>query len=341
VRLVIEYLAALARGRDLTEEQAAAAMDLVMNDDATPSQIAGLLMGLRVKGETIDELTGMARTIRAHAVPVKTGYDVLDVVGTGGDGLGTFNISTLSAIVAAACGVRVAKHGNRAASSRCGAADVLEALGVAVDLGPDGVARCVAEVGIGFMFAPAYHPSFRYAAVARRELSVRTVFNLLGPLCNPARAPFQAMGVADEALVAPIADVLVRMGARRVLVFHGGDGMDELSTAGPSTVMETLDGERRSYALDPAGLGLRPAGGDDVRGGDAAENAAIARAILGGEDGPRRDVVLLNAAAGLRAAGAAASWEDGVAAAAGAIDSGRAARLLERWADVSRSLVPA
>lgn len=338
---MIEYLSVLVKRENLTEAQAAAAMHLVMNDEATPSQIAGLIMGLRVKGETIEELTGLARTMRAHAVPIDVGGDVLDVVGTGGDGLATFNISTLSAIVAAGCGVRVAKHGNRAASSRCGAADVLEELGIAVDLGPEGVARCVAEVGIGFMFAPAFHPSFRYAGVTRRELGVRTVFNLLGPLCNPAHAAFQATGVADRALVTPIADVLVRLGARRVLVFHGADGMDELSTSGPSTVVESFDGRRNEYELDPRELGLRPAGLSDIKGGDKVENASIARSLLGGEDSPRRDVLLLNAAAGLRAAGVASSWEEGIASAAEAIDDGRAARLLARWATTSQELVPA
>jgi anthranilate phosphoribosyltransferase len=333
---MIQYLSRLVRAESLSEDEAGAAMDLIMNDEATPIQIAGFMMALRVKGESIDEITGLARTLRAHAVPLHLDGEVLDVVGTGGDGLATFNISTLAAIVAASCGIRVAKHGNRAASSRCGAADVLEALGVRIDLGPEGVARCVDEAGIGFMFAPLYHPSFRFASLPRRELGVRTVFNILGPLSNPAQAAFQATGVADPSLVAPVAEVLARLGVRRALVFHGADGMDELSTSGPSSVVEIFDGCRSEYQLEPSRLGLQPAGPDELRGGDATENAAIARSLLAGEPGPRRDVVLLNAAAALRAAGAASSWEEGIRTAAVAIDDGRARQTLERWAGVSQ-----
>jgi anthranilate phosphoribosyltransferase len=333
---MIQFLSRLVRAEDLTEADAGAAMDLIMNDEATPSQIAGFMVALRVKGESVEEITGLARAMRAHAVPVRVSGDLLDVVGTGGDGLATFNVSTVAAIVAAACGARVAKHGNRAASSRCGSADVLEALGVRIDLGPDGVTRCIGEVGIGFMFAPLYHPSFRFAALPRRELGVRTVFNILGPLSNPAHASFQATGVADPALVGPVAEALSRLGVRRALVFHGAGGMDELSTGGPSSVVEILDGCRSDYQLDPADLGLRPASVEQLRGGDAADNAAIARELLAGDRGPRRDVVLLNAAAALRAAGRAPTWQEGIGAAAEAIDSGRAQQVLERWARVSR-----
>src|SRR5437016_5143978 len=216
-----------------------------MRGDATPSQIAGFVVALRMKGETVEELTGFARTARAVATRIQVEGALLDTCGTGGDGLATFNISTLSGIVAAACGARVAKHGNRAASSQCGSADVLEALGVRIDLGPDGVARCIAETGIGFLFAPVFHPSFRYATVPRRELGVRTVFNVLGPLCNPAGAQRQALGVADEALAGRMADVLARLGVTHALVFHGADGMDELTTTGPSRVIEVSGGERR------------------------------------------------------------------------------------------------
>jgi anthranilate phosphoribosyltransferase len=265
---------------------------------------------------------------------------LLDVVGTGGDGSHSFNISTLSAIVAAACGARVAKHGNRAASSICGAADVLEALGVRIDLAPDGVAACVAEAGIGFLFAPLFHPSFRFAGVPRRELGVRTVFNVLGPLCNPARAGCRALGVADAALAVRMAEVLARLGVRRALVFHA-EGLDELSTVGPSLVIELLDGRRRQYQLDPAELGLPPATAADLRGGEAAENAEIARAVLGGERGPRRDIVLLNASAALRAAGIAADWREGIGLAAEAIDRGRAGESLERWVQTSQAMVTA
>src|SRR5437763_5766307 len=247
-----------------------------------------------MKGETVDELTGFARTARQLSTPIDVEGDLLDTCGTGGDGLATFNISTLSAIVAAACGARVAKHGNRAASSLCGSADVLERLGVKIDLAPERVARCIEEAGIGFLFAPIFHPSFRFAAVPRRELGVRTVFNVLGPLCNPAGARYQALGVADASLAPRMADALVRLGVERAIVVHA-EGLDELSTAGPSLVIELLDGGRREYQLDPTALGLACAPREGLRGGGPAENASIAREVLGGAQGPRRDVVLLNA----------------------------------------------
>jgi anthranilate phosphoribosyltransferase len=333
---VIEFLSKLVRGEHLTEHEASRAMELIMRDEATASQIAGFMVALRVNGETVEEIAGMARTAMAHATPIDVPGrdDLLDVVGTGGDGSHSFNISTLSAVVAAACGARVAKHGNRAASSTCGAADVLEALGVKIDLPPSGVAACVQEVGIGFLFAPRFHPSFRFAAVPRRELGVRTVFNLLGPLCNPAGAGCRALGVADAALAPNMADALVRLGVRRAIVFNG-EGLDELSTAGPSLVIELRDGERRSYQLDPAELGLGPGSPGDLRGGDPARNAEIARAVLSGEQGPRRDIVLLNASAALRAAGLARDWAEGLGLAAEAVDRGRAGELLERWARAS------
>jgi anthranilate phosphoribosyltransferase len=339
---VIEFLSKLARCEHLDEEEASRAVELIMRDEATPSQIAGFVMALRVKGETVDEIAGMARTAMALATPIDVPDpdSLLDVVGTGGDGSHSINISTLSAIVAAACGARVAKHGNRAASSTCGAADVLEALGVRIDLPPAGVAGCVADVGIGFLFAPLFHPSFRFAGVPRRELGVRTVFNVLGPLCNPARAGCRALGVADAGLASKMAEVLPRLGVRRALVFHA-DGLDELSTVGPSMVIELLDGQRRQYQLDPAELGLPPATAADIRGGAPARNAEIARAVLGGELGPRRDIVLLNASAALRAAGLAAGWREGIDLAAEAIDRGRAGDLLDRWVRASQAVVSA
>src|SRR5207245_3018697 len=232
-------------------------------------------------------------------------------------------ISTLSAIVAAACGARVAKHGNRAASSLCGSADVLEQLGVKIDLAPEGVARCIDEAGIGFMFAPVFHPSFRFAGVPRRELGLRTVFNVLGPLCNPAGAKYQALGVADAALAGKMADVLQRLGVERAIVFHAADGMDELSVASPSAVIE-IDGRRQEYELDPAELGLARAPVESMRGGGPEANARLALEVLGGAKGPRRDVVLLNAAAALRAGGLAGEWEGGVGRARGGVHSGRA-----------------
>jgi anthranilate phosphoribosyltransferase len=333
---VIEAIAKLARCKNLSEDEAAAAFETIIRGDATPSQIAGFLVALRMKGETVDEITGFARTARAMATPIAVEGDLLDTCGTGGDGLLTFNISTLAAIVAAACGARVAKHGNRAASSACGSADVLEQLGVKIDLAPEGVARCIDEAGIGFLFAPIFHPSFRFAAVPRRELGMRTVFNVLGPLCNPAGAKYQALGVADETLAGKMADVLVRLGVERAIVFHSGDGMDELSVGSPSLVIE-IDGRRKEYQLDPADLGLAPASVDDMRGGGPEENARIAREVLGGATGARRDVVLLNAAAALQAAGLAKDWKDGIRAGGEAIDSGRAADVLQRWATISRA----
>ncbi len=339
---MIEFLGKLVRGEHLSEEEASRAMELIMRDEATHSQIAGFAVALRVKGETRDEIAGLARTVMALATPIDVPDPdtLLDVVGTGGDGSHSFNISTISAIVAAACGARVAKHGNRAASSICGAADVLEALGVRIDLPPAGVAGCVAEAGIGFLFAPLFHPSFRFAGVPRRELGVRTVFNILGPLCNPARAGCRALGVADAALAPRVADVLVRLGGRRALVFNG-DGLDELHTGGPSLVIELLDGERREYQLDPSELGLQPASAADLRGAGADRNAEIALAVLSGERGPRRDIVLLNASAALRAAGLAAGWRDGIGQAAEAIDRGRAGEVLQAWVRASQVAAPA
>jgi anthranilate phosphoribosyltransferase len=335
---VIEYLNRLARGESLKESEASRAMELIMRDEATPSQIAGFIVALRLKGETVDEIAGLARTMRSMATPIDVddAGSLLDTCGTGGDGSGSFNISTLSAIVAAACGARVAKHGNRAASSTCGSADVLEALGVRIDLPPAGVAACIREAGIGFLFAPVFHPSFRFAAVPRRELGIRTVFNVLGPLCNPAGAGRQALGVPEQKLAEKMADVLARLGVERALVLHA-EGLDELSTTGPSLVIEMLGGERRSYQLDPLELGLRRASRDDLRGGGPAENATIAREVLEGAGGPRRDIVLLNASAALRAAGLARDWREGIALAAEAIDRGGAAGVLDRWASLSQT----
>jgi anthranilate phosphoribosyltransferase len=338
---MIEAIGKLVRGQHLTEEEAGRAFELILAGDATPSQISGFIIGLRIKGETSEEIAGLARAARANATPLEVaGDNLLDTCGTGGDALGTFNISTLSAIVATACGARVAKHGNRAASSLCGSADVLEALGVKIDLTPAGAVRCLEEVGIVFLFAPIYHQGFRYAAVPRRELGVRTVFNILGPLCNPAGARRQALGVADAALAGRMAEVLVRLGVEHALVFHGADGMDELTTTGPSRVIEVEDGRQHEYILEPPELGLAIAPLDAMRGGGPAENAAIARELLGGAKGSKRDVVLLNSAAALRAAGLAGDFKEGIGLAAEALDSGRAGEVLERWAKASQA-VPA
>lgn len=334
---MIDAIAKLVKGQHLTEGEAAAAFGTIMRGDATPSQIAGFLVGLRIKGETVEEIAGMARTAREFAArPPVDPAGLLDVVGTGGDALGTFNISTLSAIVCAASGARVAKHGNRAASSPCGSADVLEALGVAIDLPPEAAARCLEETGITFLFAPIYHPSFRFAGVPRRELGVRTVFNILGPLCNPAGARRQALGVADASLARPMAEVLVRLGVEHVIVFHGEDGMDELTITGPSNVIEVRDGALEEYVVDPLELGFRKAPLEAMRGGGPVENAAIAREVLASAEGPRRDIVLLNSAAALKAAGLAKDFREGIGLAVHAIDSGAAMEKLDAWISASR-----
>jgi anthranilate phosphoribosyltransferase len=327
-------LSRLTAGQSLSAEESAQAMLAIMEGDATPAQVGGFLMALRTKGETAEEIAGLARTALDKAQPVATPGPVVDTCGTGGDRSGTFNISTISAIVVAGAGVVVAKHGNRAASSHCGSADLLEALGVAIDLKPAGVERCLREAGIGFMFAPVFHPAMANAAPIRRELRVPTVFNFLGPLTNPARPAAQVAGVSDPRMLPLLAQVLAERGTR-AKVFRGEDGLDELTTTGLSTVYETRDGEVREGALDPSELGIARASHEDLKGGDAAENSEIARAVLGGETGPKRDVVLLNAAAALEVAGRAATLADGFAVAAASIDSGSSARVLERWVEVS------
>jgi anthranilate phosphoribosyltransferase len=329
-------LSKIAAHEPLSADEAAEAMRRVMAGEATPGQLGGLLMGLRTKGETVDELDGLARTMLAFAHPVDARTPVVDTCGTGGDRRGTFNISTIAAIVVAGAGVPVAKHGNRAASSHCGSADLLEALGVRIDLGPEGVERCLVEAGIAFMFAPVFHPAMAHAGPVRRELRVPTAFNFLGPLTNPARPFAQVVGVSDPRMVPLVAEVLARRGVR-AKVFRGSDGLDELTTTGPSTVFEVAGEGVRESTLDPEDVGLGPASPDDLLGGDVEASAAIARSILDGEGGPRRDVVLLNAAAALEVAGAVATMSEGVAVAARAVDSGAAAATLERWAAVSRS----
>ncbi|MFL5735959.1 MAG: anthranilate phosphoribosyltransferase [Actinomycetota bacterium] len=329
-----KVLSHLAAGGSLSSEDAAAAMRMVMEGDATPGQIGGFLMALRTKGETVDELDGFASTALEFARPVRSDEPLLDTCGTGGDRAGTFNISTVSALVAAGAGVRVAKHGNRAASSHCGSADLLEALGVKIDLGPAGVERCLAEAGIAFMFAPVFHPAAAHAGPVRRELRVPTVFNFLGPLTNPARPAAQVIGVSDPRMLPLIADVIARRGTR-AKVFRGEDGLDELTTTGLSEVYEVANGEVRETSLDPSSLGLKRAKKDDLAGGDVARNRTIAQEILDGAEGAHRDVVLLNAAAGLHVAGRADAMAQGVELAAKAIDSGDARRVLERWVQVS------
>jgi anthranilate phosphoribosyltransferase len=323
-------LSNILAGKPLDEGSAAAAMAEIMEGAATPAQIAGFVVALRSRGETAEEIVGLVRTMRAYAGKVEAGEDVLDTCGTGGDRTGTFNVSTAAALVCAGAGAKVAKHGNRAASSRCGSADVLEALGVQIDLPPAGVEECIAEAGIGFCFAPVFHPAMRHTATTRRELGIATVFNFLGPLTNPAGARFQALGVADPRMLELMVEALGRLGSKRVIAFHGHGGLDELATSGPSTVVELVGGEIRRWTLDPADFGLGPAPLEAIAGGSADENAAALRGVLGGETGARRDIVVLNAAAGLVAAGHATDMTSGMTKAAEAIDSGAATAALER-----------
>ena len=333
-------LARLLRGESLDAEDTAWAMGEVMSGQATPAQLAGFVLLLRAKGETPAELAGLVRTMLAVAAPVTVPGPALDVVGTGGDRAHTVNISTMSALVAAGAGARVVKHGNRAATSACGAADLLEALGVALDVAGPGVSRCVEEAGIGFCFAPVFHPGFRHAGAPRREIGVPTAFNFLGPLTNPARPGAAAVGCADERMAPVMAAVLAERGDT-ALVFRGDDGLDELTTTTTSRVWVVRGGEVRADRLDPAALGLPPADRAALRGADAAYNAGVARALLAGERGPVRDAVLLNAGAALAAYdGLAGPLPEAVAAgmarAAAAIDSGAAADVLDRWVTVSR-----
>jgi anthranilate phosphoribosyltransferase len=332
-----QALSELLAGRDLTEDTAAAAMAEIMQGAATPAQVAGFVVALRAKGERPAEVAGLVSTMRAFAIPVRVSGELLDTCGTGGDRAGTFNVSTAAALVCAGAGARVAKHGNRAASSRCGSADVLEALGVRIDLPPEGVVKCIGEAGMGFCFAPVFHPAMRHAGAPRRELGIPTVFNILGPLTNPAGATRQALGVSDPRLLEVMVATLARLGSVRVIAFHGHHGLDELTTSGPSEVVELRSGEISRYLVDPAELGLDPAPDDLLRGGSAEANAATVEALLHGERGPRRDIVLLNAAAGLVAADIAADLNEGLERAAAAVDSGAAAEVLERLVEVSRS----
>jgi anthranilate phosphoribosyltransferase len=329
-------LSKVAAHEALSADEAAEAMRQVMAGEATPAQLGGLLMGLRTKGETVDEIDGFARTLLEFANPVVPPLPVIDTCGTGGDRSGTFNISTIAAIVVASVGVPVAKHGNRAASSNCGSADLLEELGVRIDLDATGVERCLAEAGIAFMFAPVFHPAMAHAGPVRRELRIPTVFNFLGPLANPARPFAQVVGVSDARMLPLMAEVLARRDVRAKL-FRGADGLDELTTTGPSTVFDVAGGGVNETTLDPNDVGLSRASAEELRGGDAAASASIARAILEGKPGPRRDVILLNAAAALEVAGRGTGLADSVEMAARSIDSGDAAATLERWVAVSRS----
>jgi anthranilate phosphoribosyltransferase len=333
----------LTAGQALTADQAGAALTDVLAGNATSAQIAGFIVALRMKGETVEEMSGLVRAMLAAAEPVVLSPDVqdraVDVVGTGGDRSSTINVSTLAAFVVAGAGVPVVKHGNRAASSTTGAADVLEALGVRIDVGPGGIATCVEQAGMAFCFAPRFHSAMRHAGPVRRELGVPTVFNFLGPLANPAGVRRQVLGVSDPRMAERMIGVLAANGSVRSMVVHGDDGLDELTTTTTSTVIDHEAGRPlRTYTVDPAGLGLQPARPADLRGGTAAVNAGLARAVLAGERGPQRDIVLLNAAAGLVVAGVAHDLPDGLAQAERSIDSGGAVAVLEGLVKASNAV---
>jgi anthranilate phosphoribosyltransferase len=339
--MIREAIQQLVESVDLDRTQAAAAMDDIMNGEATDAQIAGFLVALRMKGETVEELVGLVSSMRDHATAIVAPEGAVDTCGTGGDGAGTFNISTAAALVVRGAGATVAKHGNRAASSQCGSADVFEALGVPVTLPVAAVEECLRQAGIAFLFAPTFHPAMRHAANPRKELGARTVFNFLGPLANPARVKRQAVGAGSLAAADKMVQVLAALGHERALVFHSEDGLDELSTAAPAHVFELRDGQVQEHTVDSTSLGLPRSAAADLRGGDAPRNAQIVRVVLAGTPGPQRDIVVLNAAAGLVAAGRAEDLGAGMALAAAAIDDGSAREALESLRTVASSLVAA
>ena len=348
--IITEAVRALVERRDLTRIEAAGAMEAIMSGAATNAQIAAFLTALRMKGETVEELIGFAQVMRQKVVKVRpragdmvaaTGTDremLIDTCGTGGDATGTFNVSTATAFVVAGAGLKVAKHGNRSVSSLCGSADVVETLGVDLELTPAQVARCIDEVGIGFLYAPLLHTAMKHVMAARREMGVRTVFNMLGPLTNPAGANAQVIGVYAASLTDPLAHVLAELGTLRAFVVHGADGLDEISNTGESHISEVHEGVVRSSRVRPEDLGMRRAAIRDLQGGDREENARIIRAVLGGEAGPRRDIVLMNAGAALMVGNKAQDLKEGVALAAASVDSGGAARKLEELVALSRRL---
>jgi anthranilate phosphoribosyltransferase len=351
--IITEAVRALVDRKDLSRIEAAAAMEAIMSGAATNAQIAAFLTALRMKGETVEELIGFAQVMRQKAVRIRvhddgvaglTGTDremLIDTCGTGGDATGTFNVSTATAFVVAGAGLKVAKHGNRSVSSMCGSADVVETLGINLELTPPKVARCIEETGIGFLYAPLLHTAMKHVMAARREMGIRTVFNMLGPLTNPAAANAQIIGVYAASLTEPLARVLAELGTVRAFVVHGADGLDEISNTGESRVSEVREGMVRSYTVRPEDFGLGRATIGELMGGDREENARIIRAILDGETGPRRDIVLMNAAAALLAGGKARDFKDGVGLAAQAIDSGAARRTLEALIALSRRLAEA
>jgi anthranilate phosphoribosyltransferase len=336
--MIQQALARLLDGHDLSREEAHGVMGSIMSGEVTPAQIAGFLIALRAKGETADEIAGCAEAMRERALPVRPQRnDLVDTAGTGGDGAGTINISTAAALVAAAAGAGVAKHGNRAVSSACGSADVLEALGFDLGLPAERVARSIDELGFGFLFAPTHHPAMRHAAPVRSELAARTVFNVLGPLTNPAGARAQVVGVYAPELVRTIAEVLAQLGATRAFVVHGAGGIDELSPAGPNVVCEVTNGDIRARNIDPQEFGLPRCDAAELRGGSPDENAAAIRAVFAGEEGGRRSAILLNAAGAIAAGGHADDLREGLEVAREAIDSGAAAVRLDELIAFTRS----
>jgi len=336
--MIREAIDTLVAGQSLTMEQAAAVMNEIMGGEATPAQFGAFVTALRLKGETVEEIAGMAKVMRERAVPIAVSEPVVDTCGTGGDASGSFNISTAAAFVVAGAGLKVAKHGNRSMSSICGSADVMEALGVRIDLGAEQVQRCLEEVGIGFMFAPNFHPAMKYAAAPRREIGIRTVFNILGPLTNPAGAKAQVLGVAEGSLTMKMAQVLELLGCHHALVVHGEDGLDEITPSGRTTVCELKEGAINSYSLAPEDFGFQRATRESLKGGSAQDNAGLLRKVLEGEKGPRRDIVLMNAAAALKAGDKAASLEEGIEIAKESIDSRKALEKLEGLIKISQSL---
>jgi anthranilate phosphoribosyltransferase len=343
--MIREAIAHLVAGGSLSETEAAAAMDEMMSGTATPSQLGAFLTALRLKGETVEEVTGLARVMREKAVhvPLSAQVRAVDTCGTGGDAAGTFNVSTAAGLLVGALGQPVAKHGNRAATSKCGSADVLEACGVKIELGPDQVAACVEQVGFGFMFAPTYHPAMRHVGPTRREIGIRTVFNILGPLTNPAGARYQVLGVADPSLLTLMGQALLRLGCERALVVHGEDGLDELSLGAPTRVVEVRgrEGDVHEYTITPEEVGLPRRERDAVRGGDAQQNAEVLRDVLRGQQsGAIGEMVALNAGAALYVTGHAESLRDGVRQAGDALASGRAATALEALVAMTRALAP-
>jgi len=337
--VIREAIETAVNGRSLTFEQAASVMEEIMGGEATPAQVASFLTALRMKGETVDEIAGLATVMQARATPVGVTSAVIDTCGTGGDGFSSFNISTTAAFVVAAAGLKVAKHGNRAMSSRCGSADVLEALGVRIELGAQAVAHCVETVGIGFMFAPNFHPAMKYAAVPRREIGIRTVFNILGPLVNPAKARFQVIGVPSKELGEKVASVLHRLGTEHSLVVHGTEGMDEISVSGKSLIWDiNQHGVSSPREIFPEDLGFMRASATQIRGGTARQNARILRGILNREVGARRNIVVLNAAAALVAGNKASDLKEGVCIAEKALDSGQALDKLDGLIKLSQRL---